>query len=67
MSNKPADLLLEPTKECGMLEMVIAFTEVRTAIAFLLNRLGWLDDVPRPCDFQGPSGKVFRMDQVEVE
>lgn len=43
MSNKPADLLLEPTKECGMLEMVIAFTEVRTAIAFLLKEITDLD------------------------
>ncbi len=37
--SSPADLLIEATKDCGMLDMVIAFAEVRTMIALLKKEI----------------------------
>lgn len=43
-AESPANMLLLDTKECCMLRKVIAFTEVRTTLVFLLNAIKNLDE-----------------------
>ena len=43
-AESPANMLLLDTKESCMLRKVIAFTEVRTTLAFLLNAINNLDE-----------------------